>query len=317
MHKNNSEKTIKEHLFEFLDFLEIEKGLSSNTQRNYSRYLDRFFNWLDKINKNDLKPGELTEDYVWEYRVHLSKSKLSKASQNIYLIALRSLLDFFESRKIKSLYSSKIILPKKINTQKIKVLTMVDLKKILDSPNQNKISGLRDKAIMETFFSTGLRIAELTSLNREQIKIPNDKSVTLEIPIVGKGNRVRTVYFSERSLKYLSKFLNKRSDIDPALFINYKPGAEKSNNNRRLSIGSIQIIVKKYFKMAGVLTKGTPHTFRHTFATDLLNQGVDIRLVQEFLGHKSVSTTQIYTHITNKQLKNIHRKLHSGKIIKN
>jgi site-specific recombinase XerD len=316
MKNSSTSKSIINYATEFLDYLEIEKGLSTNTQENYSRYLSRFFNWLKEGKLDSLKPHSLNEDHIWEYRVYLSKTKLSKASQNAYLIALRSMLEFFENRKIKSLYSSKIKLAKKRGVQEIKTLSMKDLKKILEIPSTRSKIGLRDRAIMETFFSTGIRIAELVSLNREQIKV-SDSSDTLEISITGKGNRVRPVYFSARSLKWLKKYINIRDDIDTALFINYKPGAEKSNNERRLTIGSIQAIIKKYFKLASISTKVTPHTFRHTFATDLLNQGVDIRLVQEFLGHKSVSTTQVYTHITNKQLKSTHKKLHSGNIMKN
>ncbi len=153
-------------------------------------------------------------------------------------------------------------------------------------------------------------------LNAYQIKKKNDTK-ELEIAVVGKGQKVRSIYFSERAVGALKKYLDKRSDPEPALFINYKPGIEKTNLGRRLTPKSVEDIVKKYVKIAGLPTLATPHTLRHSFATDLLSQGVDLRLVQEFLGHRNIATTQIYTHVTNKQLKDVHRKMHGGKFLKN
>ncbi len=174
---------------------------------------------------------------------------------------------------------------------------------------------MRDKAILETLFSTGLRVAELAALDREQIKISKDTK-DLELSVVGKGSKVRTVYFSERAIKHLRAYLDTRNDMDEALFINYKPGYEKNGLPRRLTTKSVEDIVKKYVKLAGISLLVTPHTLRHSFATDLLAQGADIRLVQEFLGHRNIATTQIYTHVTNKQLKDTHRQLHSGSSLK-
>lgn len=319
---NSNSKPVIEYLIDYLDFLEIERGLSAKTQENYSRFLNKFFNWLVDNNLDKLKPEKLSADHIWKYRVFLSrhtdpisKKNLKKSTQNYYLIALRSLLEFFVEKKIASLSPSLIKLAKDKSDKEIKFLELGQLEKLLLSPDVNTKIGLRDRVILETLFSTGLRVAELVALNREQIRI--DKGVKdLEISVVGKGEKVRTVYFSERVVKWLKQYLDKRNDIDEALFINYKPGFEKSGDERRLTTKSIEDIVKKYVKISGVSIMATPHTLRHSFATDLLSQGVDLRLVQEFLGHKNIATTQIYTHVTNKQLKDVHRKSHSGNRIK-
>jgi site-specific recombinase XerD len=319
MEKN---KPVIEYLTDYLDYLEIERGLSSKTQENYSRFLNKFFCWLTDQNLDKLKPEKLDANHVWKYRIFLSRhtdpksgKQLKKTTQNYYLIALRSLLEFFVEKEISSLSPSSVKLAKDKSEKQVKFLNLSQLEKLLHAPDIYNIPGLRDRAILETLFSTGLRVAELTGLNREQIKI---KKITeeLELSVTGKGQKVRTVYFSTRAVKYLKAYLDKRNDIDPALFINYKRGAENSNETRRLSSRSIEDIVKKYVKIAGLPILTTPHTLRHSFATDLLAQGVDLRLVQEFLGHQNISTTQIYTHVTNKQLKDVHRNLHGGKNIK-
>ena len=315
-------KPIIEYLIDYLDFLEIEKGLSSKTQENYSRFLNKFFNWLSDNNLDKLKPKKLNDKHIWKYRLFLSrhldprtKTTLKKSTQNYYLIALRSLLDFFVEKKISSLSPTSIKLAKDKIQREVKFLKLEQLEKLLLSPSLSTTIGLRDRAILETLFSTGLRVAELVALNREQIKIPKTDN-EIELSIIGKGGKVRTVYFSARATKALKKYLNKRNDIDEALFINYKPGIEKNNAERRLTVKSIENIVKKYIKICGLPIASTPHTLRHSFATDLLAQGVDLRMVQEFLGHQNIATTQIYTHVTNKQLKDIHRKVHGGRKMK-
>lgn len=317
----NKNKPLIEYLIDYLDYLEIEKGLSSKTQENYSRFLNKFFNWLTINNLDKLKPGKLTSDHVWKYRVYLSRHQdqvtgksLKKTTQNYYLIALRSLLEFFAEKDISSLSPTAVKLAKDKSDKEVNFLKLSQLETLLLSPNTKDIKGLRDRAILETLFSTGLRVAELVSLNLEQIKIKNDKE--LEISVVGKGSKVRAVYFSERAINSLKHYLDKRHDNDDALFINYKPGFENSNESRRLTTRSVENIVKKYVKIAGLPIITTPHTLRHSFATDLLAQGVDLRLVQEFLGHQNISTTQIYTHVTNKQLKDVHKKMHGGKDMK-
>lgn len=318
-----SDKPIIKYLTDFLDYLEIEKGLSNKTQENYSRFLNKFFGWLDETELSMLGPENLTVDHIWKYRVYLSrhihsntKKNLKKSTQNYYLIALRSLLEFFAEKNITSLSPTRVKLAREKGDREVKFLKLEQIEKLLLAPDiKNKI-GLRDRAILETFFSTGLRVAELTFLNREQVKITSNTK-ELEIAITGKGGKVRTVYFSARAVEWLKKYLESRNDIDESLFINYKPGIEKTGLSRRLTTKSIEDIVKKYVKIAGLPIMATPHTLRHSYATDLLSEGVDLRLVQEFLGHRNIATTQIYTHVTNKQLKDVHKKFHGGRKLKN
>ena len=310
-----SQKPIPQHLTDFLDWLDIEKGLSNKSQENYSRFLKKFINWLKENNLEDLKPHQLSPSHIWEYRVYLSRHSekpLKKSTQNYYLIALRSLLNYFANRDIISLPAEKIKLSKDKGEKKINFLNIEQIEKLLSTPDTKKINGLRDKAILETLFSTGLRIAELVSLNRDQIRI-SPLTEDLEISIIGKGNRPRTVYFSKRAIYWLNKYLKKRRDNDKALFINYQG---RKNAPKRLTDRSIERNIKKYALLSGLPGNTTPHTIRHSFATDLLSQGVDLRLIQEFLGHSSISTTQIYAHVTSKRLRDVHRKFHSGKNLK-
>lgn len=312
-------RPIIEYLPDLLDYFEIEKGLSNKTQENYSRFLNKFFKWLLENKLNNLKPGQLSPAHIAKYRIFLArhvdprtKKSLKKSTQNYYLIALRSLLEFFAEKDIVSLPSSKIKLAKDKSDKEVKFLSLDQIERLLLSPKHDTIIGLRDRAILESFFSTGLRVAELVNLNRDQLVIKKDTS-ELEISIIGKGSKVRTVYFSARAIGAIRAYLDKRNDIDEALFINYKPGIEKLAVSRRLTTKSIEDIVKKYVKIGGLPVLATPHTIRHSFATDLLSQGADLRMVQEFLGHRNIATTQIYTHVTNKQLRDMHKKLHSGK----
>jgi len=295
-----------------LDWLDIEKGLSNKSQENYSRFLKKFIDWLRKNNLEDLKPHELSPAHIWDYRVYLSrhsKKPLKKSTQNYYLIALRSLLNYFADRDILSLPSEKIKLAKDKDEKKVHFLNLEQVEKLVSIPNTQKINGLRDRAILETLFSTGLRIAELVSLDQEQMVIkPTTKD--LEISIIGKGGHVRTVFFSERAIYWIKEYLDTRKDNNKALFISYQG---RKNTSKRLTDRSIERSIKKYALLAGLSSKTTPHTLRHSFATDLLNQGVDLRLIQEFLGHRNIATTQVYTHVTNKQLRDVHRKFHGGK----
>lgn len=300
----------------FLDYCEIEKGLSDNTQKNYQRYLAKFVEWLKSKDLEELKPYELASEHVWDYRLYLSRFQdskgipLKKITQTYYLIALRALLSYFTAKDIVSLPADKITLPKDIKREKtVKFLNLEQIKRLLDMPDTNNIIGLRDKAILESFFSTGLRIAELVSLNLEQFDNIKDKK-DLEIGIVGKGGKPRTVYFSERALKWLIKYIATRKDSLKPLFINYR---SRKDAQARLTSRSIERIVKKYTVLAGIPIFTTPHTLRHSYATDLLSQGVDLRTIQEFLGHRNIATTQIYTHVTNKRLRDVHRKFHSLK----
>lgn len=312
-------KPIPHYLTDFLDWLEIEKGLSSKSQENYARFLKKFLDWLKINNLENLKPHQLTKEHIREYRVFLArqylpktKKPLKKSTQNYYLIALRSLLNYFADRDILSLPAEKIKLAKDKSERPVRFLTLEQLRKLFSAPEVSKIQGLRDRAILETLFSTGMRIAELVALNREQIKIkPGQKE--LELGIVGKGERPRTVYFSERALFWLKKYLERRKDKEKALFINYRA---KKGAPRRLTARSVEKNIKKYAIKAGVPLFTTPHVMRHSFATDFLSQGVDLRTLQELLGHKSILATQIYTHVTSKRLREIHRKFHSGRKLK-
>lgn len=310
---------IIKHIPNFLEYCEVEKGLSEKTLRNYNHYLQKFVFWLRKVKKENLLPHQLTSEDIWAYRLFLSRFRdqkgkpLKKITQNYYLIALRALLSYFSAKDIISLPADKISLPKALERQKtVKFLTLEQIEKLLLAPDIKTPLGLRDRAILETLFSTGLRIAELVSLNREQfVNIENKKD--LELGIIGKGGYPRTVYFSERALSWLKKYLKTRKDKERALFINYRA---KKDSPKRLTARSIERIVKKYAILSGLPIFTTPHTLRHSFATDLLTQGVDLRTVQEFLGHRSITSTQIYTHVTSKRLRDLHRQFHSGRKLK-
>ena len=315
MEKNRGESPIpiSKHINDFLDWIDIEKGLSSKTQENYKRFLNRFLIWL-KANKLDsLLPHQLTSEHIWDYRVFLSRKftthkgeSLKRTTQNYYLIALRALLGYFVAKDILSLPPDKVVLPRPDKDKTVKFLNIEQLNKLFSAPDITTEAGLRDRAILETFFSTGMRIHELTSLDREQIKI-KPEMVDFELGIIGKGGRARTVYFSKNAIEWLGKYLNARKDEEKALFINYRGPKIAS---RRLTPNAIEKNMKRYIILAGLPINTTPHTLRHSFATDLLAHGVDIRLLQEFLGHKSILATQIYTHVTNKQLRDVHRKFH-------
>lgn len=314
-----SDKPIVKYIPDFLDYCEVEKGLSEKTQENYSRYLQKFINWLKIAKKEGLLSHELTPDDIWAYRLYLSRHKdekghsLKRISQNYYLIALRALLSYFTAKDIVSLPADKITLPKTLESEKtVKFLNLDQIERLLLAPNVKTPAGLRDRAILEAFFSTGLRVAELTALNQEQFSnIKNKKD--LELSVIGKGNHPRTVYFSERALSWVKKYLESRQDKEKALFIHFRA---RKGVEGRLIPRSLERIVKKYTILAGVPIFTTPHTLRHSYATDLLNQGVDLRAIQEFLGHRSITSTQIYTHVTNKRLRDIHRQFHSGRKLK-
>lgn len=315
-----SDKPIIKYKNDFLDYLDVEKNLSNTSQLTYSRLLDKFFNWLCKHNFNNLKPHQLTDEHIWQYRVYLSRNNhphknipIKKVTQKHYLIALRNLLTFFTDRDILSMPANKIKLGKQQKDKSVKFLNLVQIEKLLLSPNTNTLTGLRDRAILETLFSTGMRVAELTALNKEQIQ-PELNALDLELSIIGKGSKPRTVYISERCLKWLEKYLKTRANNnEKALFIRFK-GPKSAP--LRLTTRSVENIVKKYAILAGLPIFTVPHTIRHSFSTDILSKGGDLRILQELLGHSDISTTQIYTHVVSKQLRDVHRKFHSGKDLK-
>jgi len=313
-----SDKPIKNHIPDFLDYCEIEKGLSDNTQESYHRFLKKFVSWLKKKDKENIRPHELTKDDIWDYRLFLSRyvthrgKPLKKSTQNCYLVALRAFLRYFSDRDIESLPADKVNLPKDAKKEnQIKFLNLEQIEDLLLAPNTSTKTGLRNRAILETLFSTGLRVSELVSLDRKQLASIDNKEY-LELNVVGKGEKPRTVYFSERALSWLKKYLESRTDDKEPLFVNYR-GKQPLT---RLTARSVERIVKKAAIKAGVPIFTTPHTLRHSMATDLLTQGVDLRLIQEFLGHKSITSTQIYTHVTSKHLRDVHKKYHSGKKLK-
>lgn len=315
-----SNKPIIKLVSDFLEYCEVEKGLSQTTSRNYHNFLKVFVQWLKDNALSELKPHQLTDKHIWDYRLYLSRKKddkgvpLKKTTQSYYLIAIRNLLKYFSAKDMESMSADKVILPKlTANDKKIKFLTIDQVRSLLEMPSTGTEAGLRDRVILEVLFSTGMRVSELTSLNINQFdrkKIMAERiDDDIELSISGKGGSIRTIYFSKRALGWISKYLKARKDLYPPLFINYQ---KNDDGEHRLSTRSVESIVKKYKAMAGIPVDATPHTLRHSYATDLLEQGADLRSVQELLGHKNIVTTQIYTHVTNKQLKDIYKKFHSG-----
>jgi len=300
-------------LSDFLDYLEIEKNRSKRTRENYEFYLKRFLDWADIA-----KPEEITNPLVKKYRLWLNRLEdahnncLSKSTQNYHLIALRCWLKYLSKQDIKTLAPEKIELAKMPDRQ-VDFLEPRDLEKFLEAPvklEQPEVIKYRDRSILEMLFSTGLRVSELCSLNIEDINLDRD-----EFTVRGKGGKSRIVFISNQARYWLNEYLKKRSDIFPAMFIRHDR-AQNGDNGKdpdkvRLTPRSIQRMVEKCAKCAGITKKVTPHTLRHSFATDLLMNGADLRSVQSMLGHSSITTTQIYTHITNKQLRDVHKAFHS------
>lgn len=311
----NDRTEVDRFIEDFLEYLEIERNCSRLTLSNYRHYLARFSDWL-KTNQPTLKLCDLNLDVLKKYRVYLSRLlssgdlPLKKITQNYHLIALRSWLKFLVKRDIHTLSPEKIELPK-AESRSLKFLNSEQVERLLSMPSISDISGLRDKAILETLFSTGLRVSELTKLNREQMDFKRK-----EFGVIGKGGRARVVFLSERAITWLKRFLEKREDNFKPLFtrLSGKIVEEKEGEKMRLTPRSIQRIVKKYVKKSRLPVNATVHTLRHSFATDLLTHGADLRSVQEMLGHKNIVTTQIYTHVTNAQLRQVHEKFHSGNL---
>lgn len=311
-------KPLPQFVNDFLEYCEIEKGLSPITTKNYARFLKKFLVWLDNNNCAHLPPQDITEDHISKYRMWLSRLPnavrrasrgLDPSTQTRYLIALRSLLAYFHEKNIPALAAEKIKLPREHRERHIKFLELDQIERLLESADTRTSAGLRDRALLETLFSTGMRVAELTAMDRKQIENIQEKS-DFEMSIIGKGGYPRTIYFSNRALKAIKNYLAARDDDDDALFIRVKGSSHAS---RRLSSRGVELIVALYAKKAGLPVLATPHTLRHSFATDLLTQGVDLRTVQEFLGHRTIVTTQVYTHVTNKRLRDIHRQFHGKK----
>lgn len=296
---------------EYLESLEIERNCSPLTIRNYRHYLGHFCLWFKERNPK-AKASLINLENIKKYRVFLARfttpngAPLARSTQSYYVIALRSFLRWLIRHDYKTLAPEKIELPK-VESRSLKFLNAEQIEQLLAQPQISKTQGLRDKAILEILFSTGLRVAELVSLNRDRINLKRR-----EFGVVGKGGRARVVFLSSRAAKWLKKYLNSRKDNWQPLFIRFAGKTDETGKGEkmRLTVRSIQRIVEKYVKKARLPVKATPHALRHSFATDLLIAGADIRSVQEMLGHKNIATTQIYTHITNKQLRTVHEAFH-------
>ncbi len=298
---------------EFLDYLQIERNVSPLTIRNYKHYLTRFSAFLGSNSSTPPQVSAINLETVRKFRIYLAKYEdkqqlpLKKVTQNYHLIALRAFLKYLNKKDIRTLSPDKIDLAQ-VESQSLKFLTREQLQRLLNQPDTATAQGLRDRAILELLFSTGLRVSELVRLNREQIDLKSR-----EIGIIGKGHRPRVVFVSDSAAYWLERYLSFRQDKYKPLFVRYsgkRATAVQGEEGIRLSARSVQRIVEKYTKSAKLPVKITPHGLRHTFATDLLMAGADLRAIQELLGHKNISTTQIYTHVTNPQLKQIHQKYH-------
>lgn len=301
--------SIKQVKNEYLEYLEIERNRAMKTIENYSRYLDRFIQFATSTSGGDIK--DINEDVIRQYRLWLNRFKdpdtqapLKRITQNYHIIALRNFLKYLAKRQIKSVAAERVELGKQEDRQ-VSFLEPSELERLLDAPKGGDLPALRDKAMLAMLFSTGMRVSELCSMNRDMISVERG-----ELSVRGKGGKVRPVFISEDAGKHVAAWITARSDMDSALFIRIPRNlAFGKYDNLRLTPRSIQRIVKHHATGAGIAGKQvSPHTLRHSFATDLLRNGADIRSVQAMLGHSSVTTTQIYTHVTDKGLKEIHAK---------
>lgn len=307
---------------EYLEYLEIERNRSLKTVENYGRYLSRFISFMKntgpsaRSGQEDADLKDMTEDAIRQYRLWLNRYKdpdtnepLKRITQNYHVIALRNFLKYLAKRGIESVPAEKIELGRTEDRQ-VTFLEQSELGRILEAPDVSDLSGLRDRAMLSILFSTGMRVSELCSLDRDMISLDRG-----ELSVRGKGGKIRPVFLSKDALEHVKAWLDKRTDVDGALFIRIpRNKAFAKYDNLRLTPRSVQRIVKQNATKAGIVGKKvSPHTLRHSFATDLLRNGADIRSVQAMLGHSSVTTTQIYTHVTDTQLRDVHEKFHGKK----
>ncbi len=311
------------YINDFLEYCEVEKNKSRLTIRNYHHYLSRFLDFA--VQKGITDPGDIDLDVVRSFRLYLNRltdektgRNLKLITQNYHVIALRAFLKYLAKRDINTLSAEKIELAKN-PSREVGVLNNEEIQRIMEAVNQEPVEvlKLRDLAIMELLFSSGIRISELTQLKIKQLNFERG-----EFTVRGKGDKLRLVFMSPEAAERIKKYLAKRNDNNPALFVSHTKIGNTVTKQIE-SIGgaqipgltprSVQRIIKKYAALAGIMHKVTPHTFRHSFATDLLQNGADIRSVQTLLGHASITTTQIYTHVTNSALREIHRKFHNKK----
>lgn len=301
---------------DFLEHLEIERGRSTKTIENYRLYLERFLDIaLEITGKDELKASDIDKELLRKYRLKLNRygsdngsDDLKAITQAYHLIALRGFLKYLTKRDIKSLDPSLVELPKVVRKQ-VTFLHYDEVEEMLDQIDLSTESGLRDRAIIELLYSGGLRVSELVSLNRDSINLAKK-----EFMVRGKGSKDRPIFISDACAERLADYLDARTDSLPALFLNNSrntQAVDTSGDYRRMTARSVERIVEKYARMAGITKHVSPHTLRHSFATDLLMNGADIRSVQSLLGHADISTTQIYTHVTDAHLKEVHKKFHS------
>ncbi len=301
---------------DFLEHLEIESGRSKKTIENYRLYLERFYDLALEITEKDgLKPEDITRELLRKYRLRLNRygsdngsEDLQAITQAYHLIALRGFLKYLVRREIKSLDPSMVELPKIIRKQ-VTFLHYDEVEDMLEQIDTSTESGLRDRAIIELLYSGGLRVSELVGLNRDSINLDRR-----EFMVRGKGSKDRPIFISEACADRVADYLDARTDSLPALFLNNSrntQAVDTSGNFRRMTARSVERIVEKYARLAGITKHVSPHTLRHSFATDLLMNGADIRAVQSMLGHSDISTTQIYTHVTDAHLREVHEKFHS------
>ncbi|HMQ96100.1 MAG TPA: tyrosine-type recombinase/integrase [Candidatus Saccharibacteria bacterium] len=300
---------LSELINDFAEHLEVEGGRSLKTVDNYTRYLERLVEFA-----GDITVDKITTEIIRKYRLWLNRyqndngEELSTITQTYHLIALRGFLNYLAKRDIASLSAEKIELPKVVRKQ-VTFLSAEEINRLLDAiPDDGAVTSLRDKAIVELLFSSGLRVSELVSLDRDHINTKRR-----EFMVRGKGQKDRPIFISQKAAHIIEEYLAKRADTLPALFLNVSRNntGGTSGNYRRLSTRSVQRMVSKYAKLAGITKHVTPHTMRHSYATDLLMNGADIRSVQTMLGHSDISTTQVYTHVTDQHLKETYEKYHS------
>ena len=301
--------TFKEHIHRFLQYLEIEKGRSLKTVENYTHYLERFEEFSKLKKAEDITDNDVRDFRMWLNRqpsgalVDGHKETLKKKTQNYYLIALRAFLKYLMRQGVKSLSPDRIELAK-VGERSLDLISKTELMRLLSAPSGSDVKELRDKAMLELLFSTGLRVSELCRLPRD-LDLSAD-----EFSVRGKGEKVRVVFLSEEAKSSVKAYIAKRKDMSDALFVQLGRGSKEISP---ITPRSVERIVKHYAIKAGISKKVTPHVVRHSFATDLLQNGADLRSVQMLLGHANIGTTQIYTHITDKQLRDVHKKFHNSK----
>jgi len=291
----------------FLEYMELEQNRSSKTIENYSHYLTRLSDFAGDIKLSDIDVELVRKWRLWLNRLGTNSSdELSKTTQNYHLIALRSFLRYCAKRELPAMAPDKIELAN-VKRPQVTFLTPEELENLAAQPDTSKQNGLRDRAIIELLFSSGLRVSELTRLDRGHINLGRR-----EFTVRGKGQKDRPVFISPEATNWVDLYLKKRQDNSPPLFIRYSghKQSDTSGNYSRLTPRSVQRLIARYARLAGITKHVSPHTLRHSFATDLLMNGADLRSVQAMLGHANIATTQIYTHVTDPHLKEIHQKFH-------